>query len=200
MIRNARDEDLTGAVAVFRQTASVSCFPDPAARDEFYFKYFGYYWENARELFCVATDEEGVAGYICGVADTRVHRNLYPISPHVPLFDDLYDEYPAHLHINVHERTRGRGVGAMLIQVLEAALRSSEAHPVRGLHLVTEPTARNVSFYLRNGFTHTVERALVPEIHGYRLLFMGKKLNLTGDCTAVYRQPGDPTEFRYAAF
>jgi len=176
--RRAIPRDYAGALVVFWQTASTTDFPDEAAREEFLFKYFGYYREYARGLFHVAVDEEGVAGYICGVADTRAHQTLYPISPHLLLFDDLFDEFPAHLHINVHERTRGRGVGAALIGVLEDALRSRAGAQTRpaGLHLVTDAASRNVSFYRRNGFLHTVQRDFEYEGRSYPLLFMGKLL------------------------
>ena len=108
------------------------------------------------------------------MADTRAHPELYRIAAHIPLFDDLYDAYPAHLHINLTSAARGHGLGGRLIAALEENLRSTG---VPGLHLVTDPHARNVSFYRKNGFTHAVERPLTTsDGHTAPLLLLGKEL------------------------
>lgn len=171
IVTAAGQEDCPGALEVFWETAAQTDFVSDTERREFVFKYFGYYRDCESALFLVARDDIGVCGYICGVARTREHQALYPISDHLPLFDDLYDEYPAHLHINVHARTRGQGIGAKLLRSFEEAL-AGATPATSGVHLVTSAGARNVSFYLRNGYTFTVERAL----GGAGLLFMGKRL------------------------
>jgi GNAT superfamily N-acetyltransferase len=60
--------------------------------------------------------------------------------------------YPAHLHVNVDEKVRGRGVGRAL---LEAYIRDLAAAGVPGVHLYCGPAP--VPFYLRLGF-HEVGR------------------------------------------
>ena len=130
------------------------------------------------ELAFVVEDEQGVAGYIVGVADTRrfVERftaewlprieAAYEHTEPVVTKDDLIrhlgfwpermnipevDEYPAHLHIDLLPRQQGKGLGRQLIQTLMAALRD---RGVPGLHLTMDAantTAR--AFYDQLGFT-----------------------------------------------
>ncbi len=157
---------------MFWETASVDSFESPADRNLFRYKYLEYYRDAAPELFLVAVAERTapaepdtaqdagpvVYGYICGVADTREHRELYRVAAHIPVFDDLYEQYPAHLHINLTAASRGHGLGGRLITDLEERLRRD--YRSRGIHLVTSEGARNVSFYRKNGFTVEVPRAM----------------------------------------
>lgn len=166
------------AVAVFWETANTATFDDAESRRRFIRKYFDYYWEEAPELFLLAGGvgdpaaggvRSAVLGYICGVADTGRHPDLYELSDHLPLFEDLYERYPAHLHINLTAASRGQGLGGRLIAAFEGRLSAP------GLHLVTDAGARNVSFYRKNGFTDEFTRRLGgPD--GPELLFMGKRL------------------------
>lgn len=185
----AADLALRAAEAIFWETAYRRDFPSAAERVAFRRRYFGYYGEAAPEYFLVArvNDQDpaaqgsldagaaaGVFGYICGVADTRRHLELYEIADHVPLFDDLYAEFPAHLHINLTAKARGRGIGGMLVERLAEAVSTAGAC---GLHLVTGPEARNTSFYRRQGFVREVRRELpAPQGPGTELLFMGRLL------------------------
>lgn len=163
------------AESIFWETASTQTFHSEGDRNAFLWRYFGYYIYHAPHLFLLATDGGNrVLGYICAVDDTRGHSELYTIAPHIPLFDDLYDAYPAHLHINLGESSRGRGLGGLLIRDLETRLTSLGAV---GLHLVTSVGARNVRFYRKNGFEHAVERRLPnADADDPPLLFLGKTL------------------------
>lgn len=178
------------ALHIFWETSQQESFASQKEEDEYLRKYFQYYWEQAPDLFLLAIEtppthnrsqqvqEAGtpgtpgihgrVLGYVCAVADTRVHPELYELASHIPLFDDLYQDYPAHLHINLTGQAQGRGIGGQLIGELEARLVASK---VQGLHLVTGSNARNQSFYARCGFEHRVIRGSGP----VRALFMGKK-------------------------
>lgn len=165
-----------GAAAVFWETAAVTDFSHEAAHRQFIYKYLEYYRDAAADLFLVALGpEERVYGYICGVADTRAHPELYRVAEHIPVFDDLYSEYPAHLHINLTADSRGHGLGSRLIHALEERL---NARGVRGLHLVTSEGARNVTFYRKNRFHVEIARGLPHEGDNAasRMLFMGKTL------------------------
>lgn len=164
-------EACAGAEAVFWETAPDARDLQGRDRRRFLRKYFTYYLEVEPELFLVAFDEacggEGVPvrdepvthpavlGYICAVADTRCHPELYALADHLAIFDDLYDLFPAHLHINLTAASRGRGVGSRLIGELEQRLRQAGTP---GLHLVTTVGKRNVRFYERNGFTRQFPR------------------------------------------
>ena len=58
--------------------------------------------------------------------------------------------YPAHLHIDLQERARGRGFGRLLIERLLDDLR---ARGVPGVHLgVDERNANGIAFYEHLGF------------------------------------------------
>lgn len=179
---------LSGAEAVFWETANTSQFESPAERSAFQWRYFGYYALHAPEFFFVAvaegaeptseptfdsTSEPIVLGYICGVADTRSHAELYRVAAHVPIFDDLYGSYPAHLHINLTAASRGLGLGGRLVETLSSAVAAAGAG---GIHLVTSPGARNVSFYRRQGFVDAVERTLpTGGEQDVPLLFLGRR-------------------------
>jgi len=171
------DSVLSGAETVFWETANTTEFSSPAERAAFQWRYFGYYAVHAPRYFFIAYSRHPhlqSLGYICGVADTRAHRDLYEVAAHVPVFDDLYDRYPAHLHINLTVESRGMGLGGRLVGELSAAVADEGA---AGIHLVTSPGARNVSFYRRQGFEQEVQRPL-PSGGGQAvpLLFLGKSL------------------------
>ena len=82
-------------------------------------------------------------------------------------FHDLYEKYPAHLHMNTHENFRGLGLGALMLANAEAELRLKN---IPGLHLVTEQSSRNYAFYLKQGFTETHIRLY----NNMELCFMAK--------------------------
>jgi ribosomal protein S18 acetylase RimI-like enzyme len=174
-----RPHYLSRAEDVFWETANTTEFSSPQERTAFHWRYFGYYAAHAPHLFLVALSQTPstapeVLGYICGVADTRSHGELYRIAAHVPVFDDLYESYPAHLHINLTGASRGLGVGGKLVHALASAVARDGAG---GLHLVTTPGARNVSFYRRQGFVDAVERNIpLAGEQDVALLFLGKRL------------------------
>jgi ribosomal protein S18 acetylase RimI-like enzyme len=129
----------------------------------------------------VVADAAGIAGYCLATADTRVFeawceacwwpplRAQYPLpadaSPdgelvariHAPSRapDVVVAEYPAHLHIDLLERTRGLGLGRVLVERQIAALRS---RGTRGLHLdVAADNAHAIGFYEHLGFAPLLE-------------------------------------------
>lgn len=177
---NYRGPAIEAARAIFWETAQQTEFTTRKEREGYEWRYFGYYLEGERSLCLVANADRGasgdrspapaVLGYICGVADTRSHPELYRVAPHIGVFDDLYIRYPAHLHINLTAASRGMGLGALLIRAFESRVHDAGAV---GLHLVTSPDARNVSFYHRNGFTDQYERS-APDDPESKMLFMGK--------------------------
>ncbi|MPZ81317.1 MAG: GNAT family N-acetyltransferase [Actinophytocola sp.] len=141
--------------------------------------YVGPYLRPAPTLAFVGVDEEGVAGYVLGVADTRPFetscerswwpmlrssypRSLFPPeSPDGRLVDlihqpptadeDVVERYPAHLHIDLLPRLQGNGHGRRLLETLFDALRAAGAPGVHlGVGLANE---RAIGFYDRMGFT-----------------------------------------------
>lgn len=148
--------------------------------------YAGAYLAGEPEFALVAVDEHGVGGYAVGAPDTRafetwmeqhwwpVLREQYPLTPemesadtpdarlirrfHRPpaAADELLARFPAHLHINLLERSRGGGMGRALIEALTGALRR---HGCAGVHLGVAPENENaIGFYRRLGFETLASR------------------------------------------
>jgi ribosomal protein S18 acetylase RimI-like enzyme len=138
--------------------------------------FVGPYVVGEPDLALVVADAEGIAGYCLAVADTRAFerwceaawwptlRAQYPppadATPdgelvgliHAPAHapEGVLRDYPAHLHIDLLERTRGLGLGRALVERQLTALR---ARGVPGLHLdVATDNANAIAFYEHLGF------------------------------------------------
>jgi ribosomal protein S18 acetylase RimI-like enzyme len=142
--------------------------------------YAGPYMEIAPDLAFVVEDDDGVAGYILGAADTAefqdcLERDWWPeLRRRYPTyrtdgdatFDDLLialmhsparapadlvAAYPSHLHIDLLPRLQGQGWGRRLIDTLSERLRAIGSH---GLHLgVATANTKAQAFYRAVGFT-----------------------------------------------
>jgi GNAT superfamily N-acetyltransferase len=127
----------------------------------------------------VAEDDEGVAGYIVGTHDTdafeaRLERDWWPaLREHyaqVPDVDltpadrhrigairapgsnppDIVAQYPAHIHMNLLPRLRGKRVGSGLLDTwVEQAKRAG----VSGIHLGASPTNTGGIAFWSKSFT-----------------------------------------------
>jgi ribosomal protein S18 acetylase RimI-like enzyme len=139
----------------------------------------GPYLALEPELAFVAADEQGPAGYVLGAADTAAfeagceqvwwppRRERYPEPPttgdlspdqelhrwihHPPRTpQQVLAEYPAHLHIDLHPRAQGQGLGRRMMDALFDAL---GARHVAGVHLgVAAANHRAIGFYTHLGF------------------------------------------------
>lgn len=139
--------------------------------------YVGPYVVGQSQLAYVATDRDGVCGYVLGAADTRAFeawqeerwwpalRSQYPLTAgstrddeliqliHSPTRapDSVLDDYPSHLHIDLRERARGQGMGRALVERLLATLNEGGSP---GVHLgVAFDNPNAVAFYRHLGFT-----------------------------------------------
>ncbi|MCT2588236.1 GNAT family N-acetyltransferase [Actinophytocola gossypii] len=139
----------------------------------------GPYAALAPDLAFVAVDDDGVAGYVLGAAETRAFeracerdwwpalRARYPrdsadqdtndswlvrlIHEPMEVEQDVVERYPAHLHIDLLPRLQGHGYGRRLLETLFDALRAAGAP---GVHLgVALANTRAIGFYHRMGFT-----------------------------------------------
>jgi ribosomal protein S18 acetylase RimI-like enzyme len=138
--------------------------------------YAGPYITRGIGTQLVVNDEYGTAGYLLSADDTIDFeawaetvwwpplRERYPIPegdsrdarligmihapPRSP--EHIVREYPAHLHIDLQARTRGSGLGRVLIERLLTELRDRH---VAGVHLgVSLENANAIGFYKHLGF------------------------------------------------
>jgi ribosomal protein S18 acetylase RimI-like enzyme len=188
-IRPAGPHDLPGAYRVCLLTADGGRDGSALWRnpDLIGHVYVGPYLIGQPELALVIVDPDGVAGYCLAAEDTRAFeaweeacwwpalREQYPTtddgSPDVELVrmlhapqtapDAVVRDYPAHLHIDLLERVRGRGLGRVLVERQLATLRGRGS---AGVHLdvaVDNPNA--IAFYRHLGFTevHRLETSIL---------------------------------------
>ena len=154
--------------------------------------YVGPYVVGVPGTELVLVDSLGVAGYLLSADDSRAFerwadaewwpglRDRYPRRdddsldaeviglihepPRAP--DEVLDEFPAHLHIDLVERARGQGMGRTLVEHLLADLRSRGIH---GVHLdVAADNPNGQGFYHHLGF-HEVHSRPGSVLMGLRL-------------------------------
>jgi GNAT superfamily N-acetyltransferase len=130
----------------------------------------GRYIERHRSSFFVAFNDAGDAvGYLAGCLENPLALNHFNDVGYFRDIDDLCRDYPAHLHVNVAEGYRNRGLGTALVgRFVEWA----KLHSVKGIHLLTSSTARSIPFYRRSGFN---ELRTFPWNSGISVC-MGRKL------------------------
>ena len=173
-LRAAGDMDAPGAYRVCHETGD----PNPGQNPDLLgHVYAGPYLFGQRDLARVVADDEGIAGYLFGCADTRaferwceerwwpVLRGQYPLAsaraadrelvallhepPRSP--EAVVRGHPAHLHIDLLERTRGQGYGRLLVDWLCAQL---AGRGIPGVHLgVAADNENAIAFYGHLGFT-----------------------------------------------
>jgi GNAT superfamily N-acetyltransferase len=168
MIVNFKDPCLTLINAkeqveeIFFDTSTRKEFKNQEERNAFSWKYLHFYLCHFPEYAWVALNKTKVLGYVLGIPFTQ-DPTLYQLQPHLEIFEDLFDRYPAHLHINCHQDSRGLGIGTLLIGTL---IKQLSDQGLSGLHIMTGPISENRHFYQRLGFTDHFERS--------GILFMGK--------------------------
>jgi GNAT superfamily N-acetyltransferase len=154
-------------VEIFYESSVRKTFSSSEEKRAFEFKYLGWYLHRL-DTFFIAKSNNRIIGYLAGSIDTPA--SYLDLHPYLYSFKEQFQIYPAHLHINLHHEARGKGVGTLLISAFETMLRESRAH---GVHLITSPKSRNVSFYEKNGF----HRAKTSEVNGSELLMFAKNLS-----------------------
>lgn len=156
-----REESLTALERIFFAASLRQSFADAAARAAFFAAWTGWYVREASldVLLWRAPDSGAWVGYLTGCRDSAGAAALFETIPLYDRFADLFGRFPAHLHVNVDEASRGQGIGAALVEAFAADCGT-------GLHVVTGATARNRAFYRRCGFSFEETRQ--------GLLFMGR--------------------------
>lgn len=159
-------QDLSAVEEIFFLTAAIQEFKSNESRNAFKYKYLSFYLEKYADFCFVAKKEGVVLGYCLGSPLTD--ENFYSYQPHLELFSDLYESFPAHLHINLHPKAQGLGIGQLLMEEWERFVKENSL--AKGLHIMTAPDARNRRFYQRLGLV--VENVRI--FKGHSVLFMGK--------------------------
>ncbi len=177
-IETARLHDLPGAYRVCLLTGDAGKDASGIVRDPDLLGhvYVGPYVASGVGTQLVLADAAGVAGYLLSADDTHAFeawaeaewwpslRTRYtPLADgstdaeligliHTPerTPDEIVASYPAHLHIDLLERARGKGLGRALIERLLTDLRERD---VPGVHLGVDATnANGIGFYEHLGF------------------------------------------------
>ena len=162
------DKEVDIVNGIFFETSARTHFSSKKDKEEFQYKYLDYYKIYYPQYFFVFCDPDPV-GYICGIPNTLKEKKLFELNLYLHAFRTKYKKFPAHLHINFTAETRGKGLGGELIDYYAEILREEG---VVGLHIITNPKAKNVQFYEKHGF-HEKEQKTYK---GVDLLFMGKSL------------------------
>ena len=158
---------------IFFSSSDRKQFRDAQERARFRWLWLGQYLEHEPDLALLAVDpSDSIVGYVIGSQIDPARSDRFTELAYFAALRDLTALTPAHLHINVAETQRGRGVGASLI---DAQCRLLGALGEPGVHIVTGHGMRNISFYERNGF----DQLAVSVLEGRRVYMMRPIANAT---------------------
>ena len=150
---------------IFFEASSVKEFKDQESKELFFKRWCGDYITHYPQYFYLMFEDNKLLGYLSGCLNTNESMSVLNV-PGVTLFSDLYEDYPAHLHINFSAECRGKGLGSILVGHFLDKCRLKQ---IKGVHLITSFDAKNVTFYRRLGFNKEFPR---PHSN-FTQLFMG---------------------------
>lgn len=153
---------------IFYTSSSLKEFSSEERKIAFFKRWCGDYLSRYADTFYLMMEGQKVLGYLSGCTQSTLAEKYLEV-PGYSVYSDLFNEYPAHFHINFHPDCRGRGLGSKLVDRFCEELTSAHS---AGVHLVTSPGAANISFYQRLGFSREVPRSF----NQMTLLFMARKL------------------------
>ena len=108
---------LWGIDDIFFQSSATRDFCSQEEKQAFREMWLGRYIEKHRSSFFVALDPDGRAvGYLAGCLETRKYFSHFNDVDYFRSIEDICRDYPAHLHVNVAERYRNRGLGTALVR------------------------------------------------------------------------------------
>lgn len=165
-----REQLLPALDAIFFEASGTKSFASDADRQAFRERWLGRYLEHDPEWAYLAFDlDNTLAGYLLGSLDDPARAPRFDDIGYFKDFADLTVAYPAHLHVNLAPAFRNIGLGAQLIDTFSKDAARAGA---RGVHVATGAEARNVGFYVRNGFRE-LGRA---KSNGNEVVFLGRRL------------------------
>lgn len=165
-----RDRVWDGIAEIFFLSSPRQTFESARDRSDFLKRWTGYYREDEPQSTRLAfSGESRLDCYLTGCRDSAAAERLYADIPYYGLFEDLFPAYPAHFHINCRPSSRSQGRGSRLA---ESFVGICAVQGLAGVHVVTDPEARNAEFYRKLGF----DRAVIRPWQDRQLLFLGRKL------------------------
>jgi len=165
-----KDSLMPALDAIFFEASATKSFASSKERAAFRERWLGRYLSGEPQWAYVARDAGGaVVGYLVGSIDDPRRSGRYGDVGYFLDFAELTADYPAHLHLNLAESHRNRGIGAQLIGAFAADAARAGAS---GMHVVTGSGSRNVRFYERNGFRELARATF----NAHEVVFLGRKL------------------------
>lgn len=193
IIRQAQLEDEKAIVDICFETRAEN-LKDHTDKELFALRWALYYLRYETP-FCFVAEENGrVIGYILSTPDTAAQEKGYEekilplikekISPSDPnyglytaventpgVIGDFLKKYPAHLHINLTPLCQGKGIGSMLMNMMEDNLKK---RGINGVFLgVGESNKAAIRFYNKHHYTEFFKKDY-GENNG--VVYMGKEL------------------------
>jgi GNAT superfamily N-acetyltransferase len=154
---------------IFFTSSHTKSFDSEEAKEKFFMTWAGNYLKEYPQYFYFAFEDDFLLGYLCGCPNSHdAVKNLK--IPGLAVFENEFEKYPAHLHINCHPESRGKGVGRKLIETYVEDLKKNN---VPGLHIITGEDADNIKFYEKTNFDY---KTLKP-FKNVNLCFMGRDLS-----------------------
>jgi GNAT superfamily N-acetyltransferase len=155
---------------IFFTSSATRDFSSQKEKQAFRDMSLGRYIERHRSSFFVALNDTGRAvGYLAGCLESPITLSHFNDVAYFRSIENICRDYPAHLHVNVAERYRNRGLGTALVgRFVELA----RLHSLEGIHVVTSSAARSLPFYRRSGF---IQLRTFPWNSGISVC-MGRKL------------------------
>ena len=126
---------------IFFESSEKRDFCSHEERLSFREKWLGRYILKHRASFFVALADDGRAvGYLAGCLENPTRLNHFNDIAYFSYIDDICRNYPAHLHINIAEQYRNRGLGAALVERFAdwAKLQSVDGIPPRDIEYLSK--------------------------------------------------------------
>lgn len=154
---------------IFFDTSNTQAFPSASAREQFAERWLNRYLMLFPTHAFIALSDDAAVGYLVSSLEDPASEPIFADLPFLEPFAPVTKHFPAHLHINVAETHRNSGIGRLLVETFIAHAKSQGCP---GVHVVTSPDARNVSFYKANKF----DPACCCSIDGKRHLLLTHRL------------------------
>ncbi len=156
---------------IFFENSSKQSFINNQEKIDFLNRWLTPYLANWPDNFFVSeSDDLQIQGYLAGCSNsTDALAEISHSNSSYSIFQHLFNNYPAHLHINISKKFQGIGVGKKLVSFYEEHLKNNN---IQGLHAITSAGESNINFYKKLNF----EIIETKKLNSWELVFLGKKL------------------------